>query len=150
QTLTTSYREYLDLSARSRSFSGLVAFTTATPAMVIDAETLPRLKIGMLVSRGFFEVMNVRPVLGRTFRPDEHDVPGRDAVLVLGHEFWMQQFGGDPSVIGRRVRLNQTDFTIVGVTPAEFPGLDRYTRFDFYAPLEMWAQAELVARNDLF
>src|SRR5204862_4559575 len=69
---------------------------------------------------------------------EEDEVPGRDGVVMLGHDFWTQQFGADPSVLGRTVRINGVEFTVIGVTPKSFTGLDQYTRFEFYAPLMMW------------
>ena len=66
------------------------------------------------VSAGFFEVMGARPVLGRTFRPEENQ-PGRTRVVVIGHALWQQQFGGDSSVIGRSVLLNGVSHSVIGV-----------------------------------
>ena len=81
--------------------------------------------------------MGVEPAIGRAFRPEEDQVPGRDAVVVLGHAFWEQTFGSDPAVLGRTVRLNGTPFTVIGVAPAEFTGLDQFVRSDFFVPLMM-------------
>ena len=92
----------------------------------------------MLVSGNFFSVMRVEPRLGRTFRSDEAQVPGRDAVVILGHDFWEQQFGGERSILGRKVLLNGIEFTVIGVAPDSFPGLSQFVRYDFYAPLMMW------------
>lgn len=78
---------------------------------------------GARVSAGFFEVLDVRPVLGRTFRRDEN-APGHERVVVLGHGLWQQQFGGDPGVIGRTILLDARAHTVVGVMPQafDFPG----------------------------
>ena len=97
-----------------------------------------KLAIGLLVTGNFLHVVGVEPQLGRDFRPEEDQVPSRDAVVILGHEFWTQQFGADPSILGRTVRLNGADFTVVGVTPPGFTGVDQFVRFQFYAPLMMW------------
>src|SRR5262249_36313271 len=97
--LVASYRDYVDIRDRDKSFAGLVAFTGITVGFAPDSNTPPKLRIGMLVSGNFFAVLGVEPSIGRTFRPDEDQVSGRDAVVVLGHEFWQQQFGGDPSVL---------------------------------------------------
>jgi hypothetical protein len=67
--------------------------------------------------------------------PDEDRVPGRDAVVMLSDEVWQQEFGRDPAVVGRVVRLSGTDFTIVGVTPRTFTGLDLYNRHGVTEPL---------------
>src|SRR5438874_658340 len=111
--LVASYREYIDVRDRSKTFAGLVGFTAATVGFATDPDTSPKRRLGMLVSGNFFTVMAVEPQLGRTFRPDEDQVPGRDAVVVLGHDFWEQQFGGDRTILGRRVRLNGIEFTVV-------------------------------------
>src|SRR5918995_755286 len=78
--LGASYREYIDLRDRSTSFDGLVAFTSVTSGLAVTREALPELTLGLLVSGNFFRAMGVEPQLGRTFRPDEDQVPGRDAV----------------------------------------------------------------------
>ena len=58
--------------------------------------------------------------------------------MILGHDFWERQFGADRSILGRTVPLSGIEFTVVGVAPAGFTGLDQYVRFQFYAPLMMW------------
>ena len=91
----------------------------------------------MLVSGNYFRVLGVEPQLGRGFRDDEDEVPGRDAVVVLGPDFWKHEFASDPSVVGRTIRLNGTDFTVIGVAPETFPGMQIFRRPDFYMPLAM-------------
>jgi len=91
----------------------------------------------MMVSGNYFHVLGVEPRLGRGFREDEDQVPGRDAVVVLGPDFWKREFAGDPSAVGRIVRLNGTDFTVIGVAPETFPGMYIFLRPDFYMPLAM-------------
>jgi len=136
--LVASYREYVDIRDRSHSFSGMVAFTNQAVGFAANREDSPKQRLGMLVSGNFFTVLGVEPSLGRGFRPEEDQVPGRDAVVVLGHDFWDKQFGADPSVLGHTVRLNGMEFTVVGVAPAEFRGLDQFVRYEFYVPLMMW------------
>jgi predicted permease len=138
QVLLASYRDYVDLRDRSRSFEELIAFRDDVVGFASGPDTLPKLTIGMLVTGNFFPAMDVEPELGRAFRPDEDQVPGRDAVVMLGHDFWRREFGADRSIIGRTIRLNGIDFTVIGVTPAGFTGLDQYIRYAFYAPLMMW------------
>ena len=136
--LVSSYRDYVDIRDRNKSFEGLVGFTGATVGFAPDADTPPKMRIGLLVSGNFFSVMRVEPQFGRTFRPDEDQVPGRDAVVILGHDFWQQQFGGDRSILGRKVRLSGIEFTVVGVAPESFTGMDQFVRYEFYAPMMMW------------
>ncbi|HXU12183.1 MAG TPA: ABC transporter permease, partial [Candidatus Binatia bacterium] len=133
-----SYREYLDIRAHTKSYDGVVAGTTlASVGFSADPGAAPRVRAGMLVSGNYFRVLGVEPQAGRGFRDEEDTVPGRDAVMVLGPGFWKHEFGGDPSVVGRVVRLNGTDFTVIGVAPESFPGMQIFVRPDFYMPLAM-------------
>jgi len=132
-----SYRDYQDISAQSKSFDGVVAHRGHNVGFAISADALPQLKAGFGVSGNFFDVLRVKPHLGRTFRPDETKVPGRDAVLILGHDLWQQSFGASPDVLGRKVRLNGVEFTIVGVTPESFTGMDQFFRPGFFVPLQI-------------
>ena len=94
-------------------------------------------RFGLAVSANFFEVLKVGAAHGRTFAADEDRVPGRDAVVVLSHDTWTQQFGADPSVVGRTIRLGGHDFTAIGVAPPGFSGLDIFLQPAFYVPLAM-------------
>ena len=136
-TLFSSYRDYVDIRDRNKSFAGLAAFRNVTVGFAADPKATPKLKLGMLVSGNLFTLMGVEPTIGRTFRPEEDQVPGRDAVVVLGRAMWEQEFGSDPGVLGRRVRINGGEFTVIGVTPPEFNGLNQYVRSDFFVPLMM-------------
>jgi len=135
--LVCSYRDYVDIRDRSKSFEGLAAFDYITAGFAVDPTHSPKLKMGMLVSANMFPLMGVEPTIGRGFRPDEDQVPGRDAVVVLGRRLWEDELGSDPSVLGRRVRINGTELTVIGVAPAEFTGLDQFVRSDFFVPLMM-------------
>ena len=131
-----SYREYLDIRDKTKSYDGVIAYAEMQ-AVGFSAEpsATPRVKGGMMVSGNFFRVLGVEPRLGRGFREDEDQVPGRDAVVVLGPDFWHHEFAGDPTVVGRTVRLNGTPFTVIGVAPDSFPGLLTFGHPDFYMPL---------------
>jgi macrolide transport system ATP-binding/permease protein len=133
-----SYREYLDIRGKTKSYDGVVA-NASMEAVGFSAQpgTAPRVRGGMMVSGNYFRVLGVEPRLGRGFREDEDQAPGRDAVVVLGPEFWKQEFASDPSVLGRTVRLNGADFTVIGVAPDTFPGMQIFGHPDFYMPLGM-------------
>ena len=136
-SLRSSYRDYVDIRDRSRSFVGLAAYDYLTAGFAPDAQSPPKLKLGMLVSGNLLPLMGVEPTIGRGFRIEEDQVPGRDAVIVLGRRLWEDELASDPAVLGRRVRINGNDFTVVGVAPAEFTGLDQAVRCDFFVPLMM-------------
>lgn len=135
--LSSSYRDYVDIRDRSRSFQGLAAFSYVGAGFTAKPGAPTALKMGMLSSGNLFRTMGVQPAIGRDFLPDEDKVPGRDAVVILGHGFWEQQFGGDPSVVGRRVDIDGHPFTVIGVAPAAFSGMDQFVRVDFFVPLMM-------------
>ncbi len=137
-SLAASYREYEDLRDRAKSFEGLTASSGITAGVATDPAALPKLKLGLLVSGNFFSLMGVQPMLGRAFRAEEDQVPDRDAVVVLGYDFWQRELGGDPAVLGRRIRLNGIPFTVIGIVPASFTGINQFVRNDFYAPIMMW------------
>ena len=91
--------------------------------------------VAQSVTWEFFPVLRIAPLLGRAFLPDD-EVPGRNRVVILGHAYWQQQFGGAPDVIGRTLDLNDERWQIVGVAPAGFAypvGTSRQT--DLYVPL---------------
>ncbi|HEX6202007.1 MAG TPA: ADOP family duplicated permease, partial [Thermoanaerobaculia bacterium] len=146
-----SYREVLDIRERAKSYDGVIASTAARAVgFAVDPGTTPQVRAGMMVSGNFFRVLGVEPRIGRGFRDDEDRVPGRDAVVVLGSDFWRRQLGGDPRVVGRTVRLNATDFTVIGIAPESFPGLMIFTRPDLYIPLSMARVFSTDPQKDFF
>ena len=86
-SLVTSYRDYVDIRDRNTSFEGLAGFSNLTVGMADTPDAVPKLKLGMLVSGNFFDVMRVAPELGRAFRPEEQSVPGR-APSATGSGWW--------------------------------------------------------------
>jgi predicted permease len=146
-----SYREYLDIHANTRSYDGVIA-SGNLGAVGFSAGTgaTPRIKSGIAVSGNYFRVLGVEPQLGRSFRDDEDDIPGRDAVVVLGPDVWKHEFASDPSVVGRTIRLNGTDFTVIGVAPETFPGMYIFFRPDFYIPLAMARVFSTNPQKDFF
>jgi predicted permease len=132
-----SYRDYLDFRNQNNTFDGLVAFKLSTFGFSPQPGSLPHMKMGMLVSGNFFRVLGVEPELGRGFRPEEDQVSGRDAVVVLGHAFWEKELAADRSIIGRTVRLNGAEFTVIGVAPERFTGMDQFVQPAFFVPAMM-------------
>jgi macrolide transport system ATP-binding/permease protein len=133
-----SYREYLDIRNNTKSYDGVVANgPLVAVGFTVEPGATPRVKGGMPVSGNYFSVLGVEPQIGRGFRADEDDVPGRDPVVVLGPDIWKHEFASDPSVVGRTIRLNGTNFTVIGVLPESFPGMFIFVRPDFYVPLAM-------------
>ena len=132
-----SFPDYKDFRDRARSFDGMTAMGISMVGVARSSSEVPQMRAGVLVTDNFFSVLGVQPALGRGFLPSEGEVEGRDAVVVLSDDFWRSEFSADPSVIGRTVRLNGIDFTVVGVTPSSFTGVDQYLRPSFYVPIVM-------------
>ncbi|HUH61807.1 MAG TPA: ABC transporter permease [Terracidiphilus sp.] len=109
---------------RSRTLASISGYTTNTEYNVTGGGAADR-AFGSAVSVNLFETLGVRPALGRFFAPEEEN-SGQDNVIVLSYGFWRQQFGGDPSVIGRTMLLDGVSRQIVGVAPADthFPDFE--------------------------
>jgi len=117
ERIVVSQPDFLDWRERSTSFSHLASFSVWFPSLTLGDRSDKVL--GALASADFFSVLGTRPLLGRTFLPEEEQ-PGRDAVVVLGHRLWRSRFGGDPGVLGRRIVLDGVPHTVIGVLPADF------------------------------
>jgi predicted permease len=143
-----SYPDFVDYRDRLHSFYGLVAYSLTPFGFAKDSKAQSQMKYGYLVSGNLFRVMETEPQLGRGFKPEEDQVPGRNAVVVLAHSFWESEFASDPAVIGRRVRLNGLDFTVIGVAPKSFTGMELFVRPAFFVPAQM-APVMLTSNRDL-
>jgi macrolide transport system ATP-binding/permease protein len=144
---TISYPNYRDVRDQSRSFDGLVAHQLLTFSFSRSREAVREMRLGMMVSDNFFDVLGIQPSLGRRFAPAEGLVPGRDAVVVLGYDFWKNALGGDPSILNQVVLINGVDFAVIGVAPASFTGMDEFVRPAFFVPLMMAPRLRATAEN---
>jgi predicted permease len=103
---------------------------------------------GLFVSDNYFDVLGVRPALGRFFLAEENESPGTHPVVVLSHGFWRRAFGADPRVVGRQVTLNGIGHTVVGVAPEEFRGINPFADApDTWIPIAMFGA--LTRASDL-
>ena len=115
---TDHFRRWRDANT---VFEGLAMYGDRPVAYrgLMEAPGEPRPLSAEQVSPELFEILGVVPAIGRAFRPEEA-TPGRDAVVILGHAFWLREFGGDREVIGRSLSLNDRSFEIVGIMPPGF------------------------------
>ena len=130
-----SYLDYMDLRNRSRSFSGMIAYHIRP--MNLTGSGKPERVWGTLTSTNYFDVLNVRPILGRGFLPVEDQKPGGAPVVVISYRLWQIRFAGNTSVIGKTLRINEQPFTIIGVAPAVFQGAQTGLRAELWIPLMM-------------
>jgi predicted permease len=132
---------YPDLEAMrdgQLSFTGITACSFAQ--MSLTGKSKPERVWGMVVSANYFEILGVRPILGRSFLPVEDEKPGGAPVAVISYRFWQTHFGANPDIVGRTIEINQHPYTIVGVTPAVFQGSQTGVRTEIWVPIMMEAQ----------
>jgi predicted permease len=128
----TSVGRYLDLLHGTHSFSTMAAFTTQRRAIGEGASTTELPVTG--ASAAFFDLFTARPVIGRFFGETDDRLPTGSPVAVLGYVYWQTAFGGASDVLGRTLRVGGTPFTIVGVAPGNFVGLDSNVVPAVYVP----------------
>ncbi len=137
-----AYLNFLDWQRDAQTFSSMAIYRNQDYNFIGTGEA-ERLS-GYMISADFFSTLGVRPILGRTFRPDD-DHPGAAPVVLLGGGFWKRKFGSSLEVIGKSIILNGTSYTMVGVIPAGFTfyGHDR----DVYTPIGQWNDASFRDRR---
>lgn len=142
QPRNVSYLDFRDWRDASRSFELMGAYN-GVPVNVSDQGQPPERFQGLHMSAVVFEVVGAQPVIGRTFTVGE-DRPGADPAVVLGHGVWLNRYGGNPSVIGRSIRVNDVPATVIGVMPEgfKFPFAT-----DVWLPLGMIPGLEEQRRN---
>jgi predicted permease len=130
-----SYLDYVDLRDHTQSFSGLLAYHD--DFMSLTGTDKPQRIYGALTSANYFDVLGVRPILGRGFLSAEEQRRGGGSVAVISEDMWRARFGSDRSIIGRTIQINRRLYTIVGVAPPDFQGCKTGLRADVWIPLGM-------------
>jgi putative ABC transport system permease protein len=133
--------DYEEFSKEQKSFEMMSAYLNgSTVNLTADGE--PRRYTGAYMTEDFFKILGVKPIMGRDFTAEDNK-PGAPKVLLLSHGVWQRDFGGNPSIVGKDVRLNGKPATIIGVMPQGF---------SFPANEEMWiplyGEFPVKARND--
>jgi len=128
-----SYLNFLDWQHNNQTFSSMAIYRNQD-YNITDSTEAQRLS-GYMVSADFFSTLQVKPIIGRTFRPDDDQV-GAAPVVLLGGGLWQRKFGSSPEILGKSLMLNGTSYTVVGVIPASFTfyGQDR----EVYTPIGQW------------
>ncbi len=86
----------------------------------------------MIASASYFDVLGVRPILGRGFLPEEDTKPGGAPVAVISYGLWQTRFVGNPDIVGQTIDVNQHPYTVVGVAPGDFQGSQTGIRTEIY------------------
>jgi predicted permease len=129
----SSYPDYLSVKSEATSFASLAAYEEASPVLLRRADAVERVRPA-LVSGGFFDVVRLRPALGRLISPADATADAPPAAVVT-FDFWKRAFSSDPSIVGATVVLNGRPISIVGVLPDRFEGLELGSAIDIWMPL---------------
>jgi len=116
-----SYPDYRDLRERNHSFTGILAYNHDWIALTGGSST-PALIYVANVSSNFFDVLGVKPFMGRFFRPDEETVQSAVPYVILSYSLWQTHFASDPAIVGKSIEIAQKPITVIGVAPRGFIG----------------------------
>lgn len=146
---TQSYPDYVDIRKQNRSFEDVMAYNIAPAALVMGGNASATwIYEG---SGNYFDVLEVKPHLGRFFHNSDEHGPNSSPYIVLSYAYWQERFGGDRGVVGRTVQLNKYPYTILGVAPQGFRGTELFYAPSFWVPLVQQQQveggSELNSRN---
>lgn len=117
-----TYPRYQDFRRRAQSFTAVAAYGGSSVSLGLGPQA--ERVTGQMVSASFFPLLGVRAAVGRFFMADEDSVGRAAHVAVLSQEFWERRFGGDRAVLGKTVQLGRTPYTVIGVAPRGFSGVD--------------------------
>ncbi len=138
--LSMSYPDFRDIRDRNQTFSGVTDIRIAR--LGIEVEGSPYPVWGNEVTGDFFNVMGIKPFLGRFLAPADDVKANGSQVLVLSYASWKVRFGGDPDIVGKTVRLNKIPYTVIGVAPQYFNGTDRFLWPELWVPIHNELQLE--------
>jgi len=130
-----SYPMWQDLKAIEAPHQGLAGFRHFGANLGFEGQTSSA--SGAFVTSNYFEVLDLAPALGRLFRPGEYTEAGEGAVVVLSHNYWLREFGGDRNVVGRTLVVNGRSMEIIGVAPRGFVGINRFSPVGVFVPITM-------------
>jgi predicted permease len=129
-----SYLDYKDLRERNHTFSGMLAYHHDW--ITLTGGAMPERIYVANVSSNFFDVLGIKPVLGRFFRPEEEAREGGARFVVLSYSLWKTRFGGDPAIVGKPIEIARQSGTVIGVAPEGFINAMPGVRHDAWLPLD--------------
>lgn len=135
--LPLSYPNLIDIRDQNQSFERLAGYSSVLGLSLSVDDGEPERIFCNLVTAGYFPLLGIRPAAGRFFRPEEEQTPGTHPVAVIGHGLWQRRFAGAPDIVGRTIRLNSHDFTIVGIAPRGFLGITTMIGPEIWLPAMM-------------
>jgi len=143
-----SYPEFKQIREQTKdSFSQVFVHSLSLDGFATEGQQ-PQRVMTSFVSGNFFDTLGLKPAAGRLFLSSEGEVLGRDTVVVLGYDFWKEKFSSDLGVVGRQATIDGHPFTIVGVAPKGFYGVQSFVKVDAYMPA-MAAAIDGVTQDQL-
>lgn len=136
-----SYPNYVDLRDRNSTFQELAA----ARINIVNVSLQPgenSLVWGYEATGNYFQMLRIQPQIGRLFTMAEDNAPGAHPVVVISNRYWREHFMASPSVLGRVIKLNGYEFSVIGVGPPEFTGSELLLQCDFWVPMSMELQIE--------
>lgn len=130
-----SYPDFKDIRSQADGFSDVLAYKLTLAGMESEGRTEPM--ILSYVSGNYFQGLGLNPRQGRLISGEETEKRGGENVLVLGYAYWQKRFNGDPTIVGRQVKLNGHPVTVIGITPESFHGTYAIVDMQGYIPLGM-------------
>jgi len=128
---TASAAEYLDWREMNHVFQDLSAWRALYFTITGDGE--PEQVWGSQVSANFFRMLRISPILGRDFSAEDEQ-PGHEQVVILSHGLWQRHYGGDPSIIGKSILVDEKPFTVIGILPRTFSLYGTIPEFEMWKP----------------
>jgi macrolide transport system ATP-binding/permease protein len=135
-----AFPNYRDFRDNNSTFTGLVGYRIAP--MSLERSGNPERIWGLLATGNYFDVLGVKPLLGRFFHPEEDRKPGASPYAVLSFPAWQARFAGDPGIVGQTVHINGLSYTILGVAPNGFHGTELFFWPEVWVPMMMEPQIE--------
>jgi putative ABC transport system permease protein len=130
-----SYPDFVDYRNQATVFEAISAEDMLQVAL--DSETQNDVIWGQAVSGSYFDVVRIKPIMGRTFLPEEDNAVGANPVVVISHSLWKRRFGSDPNIVGQTIRFSNRGYQVIGVTPESFTGSKFALSMDFWVPMAM-------------
>jgi predicted permease len=139
------YKDYKRFRDLNQVFSGALAYRTLRLNVSVDNMPEPAVA-GQFITGNYYSVLGVNAALGRTILPDD-DRFGAQPVCVISYNYWRRRFARDPAVVGKTIHISGIPFTIIGVTPPEFFGLEVGSSLDISVPVMVWAERTTTERD---
>jgi putative ABC transport system permease protein len=136
-----SLPNFRDWKRSAQSFEHMAIFDSAGKGYNLSGDGQTDLISGVRVSAEYFDVLGVKPMIGRTFLPEE-EITGKDHEVVLSYGLWKRRYNGDSSILGRTIRMDKESYTVIGVMPSDF-------QFKFWSgPRQLWVPGGYTANDE--